>query len=222
MDKWSDEQLKKMRVGHASTSLPLMNTTEWDQLGGNEAFKNFIEGYGPDGGYSRGMGMQEKYNSWAATQYREKVRHAQLHRYIMFLYNISSWLLVRIHPKLGHPHLHHLPRHPGPLPLKPLVNPELRDLAVEGSPIIRTTSQRGDNLRMVQVRGMKHSLNVWDLLTRPDLRTSLPRKVVDMLDSDPHLNRIYLTILAPIRITIPATPLLAIPSPPSKNCRQIP
>ncbi|WVQ95954.1 hypothetical protein IAU59_003053 [Kwoniella sp. CBS 9459] len=58
MDKWSDDQLKKMK------------------LGGNEAFKTFIENYGPDGGYTKGMGMQDKYNSWAATQYREKLAAA--------------------------------------------------------------------------------------------------------------------------------------------------
>ncbi|WVW86825.1 hypothetical protein I302_108880 [Kwoniella bestiolae CBS 10118] len=58
MDKWSDDQLKKMK------------------LGGNEAFKSFIENYGPDGGYTKGMGMQEKYNSWAASQYREKLAAA--------------------------------------------------------------------------------------------------------------------------------------------------
>ncbi|WVR07979.1 hypothetical protein IAU60_005022 [Kwoniella sp. DSM 27419] len=58
MDKWSDEQLKKMK------------------LGGNEAFKSFMDSYGPDGGYTKGMGMQEKYNSWAATQYREKLAAA--------------------------------------------------------------------------------------------------------------------------------------------------
>ena len=32
-----------------------------------------MESYVPDGGYSKGVGMQEKYNSWAAAQYREKV-----------------------------------------------------------------------------------------------------------------------------------------------------
>ncbi|KAK1923676.1 putative ARF GTPase activator [Papiliotrema laurentii] len=55
MDKWSDEQVKKMK------------------LGGNEKFKNFIESYGPEGGYAKGIGMNEKYNSWAAAQYREKL-----------------------------------------------------------------------------------------------------------------------------------------------------
>ncbi|WRT69796.1 uncharacterized protein IL334_006787 [Kwoniella shivajii] len=58
MDKWSEDQLKKMK------------------LGGNEAFKSFMENYGPGGGYTKGMGMQEKYNSWAATQYREKLAAA--------------------------------------------------------------------------------------------------------------------------------------------------
>lgn len=54
MDKWSDEQVKKMR------------------LGGNEKFKSFFEDYGAKGGYSKGQGMNEKYNSWVAAQYREK------------------------------------------------------------------------------------------------------------------------------------------------------
>lgn len=43
------------------------------QMGGNEEFTSFMDSYGPEGGYKKGMGMQEKYNSWAATQYREKV-----------------------------------------------------------------------------------------------------------------------------------------------------
>lgn len=42
-------------------------------MGGNEKFKDFMENYGPEGGYTKGIGMQEKYNSWAAAQYREKV-----------------------------------------------------------------------------------------------------------------------------------------------------
>ncbi|ORX37629.1 hypothetical protein BD324DRAFT_579232 [Kockovaella imperatae] len=58
MDKWSEEQLKKMR------------------LGGNEAFKTFMDKYPASGGYTKGMGMQEKYNSWAAAQYREKLAAA--------------------------------------------------------------------------------------------------------------------------------------------------
>ncbi|GMK56590.1 hypothetical protein CspeluHIS016_0304300 [Cutaneotrichosporon spelunceum] len=58
MDKWSEEQLKKMRNG------------------GNAAFNEFMDSYGPEGGYTKGMGMSEKYNSWAATQYRDKLAAA--------------------------------------------------------------------------------------------------------------------------------------------------
>ena len=49
------------------------------ELGGNEAFKTFMESYGPEGGYRKGMDMQEKYNCWAATQYREKVSLTRSH-----------------------------------------------------------------------------------------------------------------------------------------------
>lgn len=35
--------------------------------------------YGPEGGYTKGMGMKEKYHSWAAAQYREKVRTMLAH-----------------------------------------------------------------------------------------------------------------------------------------------
>ena len=73
MDKWSEDQLKKMRVGlvlHCRRDICSCPA----QLGGNEAFKAFIESYGSQGGYTKSMGMSEKYNSWACTQYREKVR----------------------------------------------------------------------------------------------------------------------------------------------------
>lgn len=74
MDKWSDEQLKKMKVCRSSQSANKVIVKKSDhQLGGNEAFKQFMESYGAGGGYSKGIGMQEKYNCWAATQYREKV-----------------------------------------------------------------------------------------------------------------------------------------------------
>lgn len=57
MDKWSDDQMNKMRFG------------------GNRAFKEFMEGYvKEEGGWRKGMGIQEKYKTWAAAQYREKVR----------------------------------------------------------------------------------------------------------------------------------------------------
>lgn len=43
------------------------------QLGGNAPFTTFINEYGPTGGYIKGMNITEKYNTWAAAQYREKV-----------------------------------------------------------------------------------------------------------------------------------------------------
>ena len=56
MDKWSEDQMNKMRFG------------------GNRAFKEFMEGYAKEeGGWRKGMGIQEKYKTWAAAQYREKV-----------------------------------------------------------------------------------------------------------------------------------------------------
>ena len=33
-----------------------------------------MEKYPPSGGYIKGMSIQDKYNTWAAAQYREKVR----------------------------------------------------------------------------------------------------------------------------------------------------
>lgn len=72
MDKWSDEQLNKMKV--CALGLAFWESlADYEQTGGNEKFKDFMENYGPEGGYTKGMGMQEKYNSWAAAQYREKV-----------------------------------------------------------------------------------------------------------------------------------------------------
>lgn len=35
-----------------------------------------MDSYGPDGGYTKGMSMSDKYNSWAATQYRDKLAAA--------------------------------------------------------------------------------------------------------------------------------------------------
>lgn len=32
-----------------------------------------MDAYGPEGGYEKGMGINDKYNSWAASQYREKL-----------------------------------------------------------------------------------------------------------------------------------------------------
>lgn len=70
MDKWSEDQLKKMKVSSCALHFAKAHTK---QLGGNERFKEFIENYGSEGGYSKGIGMVEKYNSWAAAQYRDKV-----------------------------------------------------------------------------------------------------------------------------------------------------
>lgn len=46
------------------------------QMGGNIPFQQFISSYEPAelGGYAPGMSISEKYNCWAASQYKEKVR----------------------------------------------------------------------------------------------------------------------------------------------------
>jgi len=54
MDKWSDDQLKKM------------------ELGGNVKAKEFFEA-SPD--YYAGMSIKDKYSSVFAAQYKEKVIH---------------------------------------------------------------------------------------------------------------------------------------------------
>jgi len=55
MDKWSEDQMNKMRAG------------------GNKPFREFMESYGPEGGYVKKQSIAEKYKTWAAAQYREKV-----------------------------------------------------------------------------------------------------------------------------------------------------
>lgn len=55
MDKWSEEQMNKMRAG------------------GNKPFREFMENYGPEGGYSKSQSIAEKYKTWAAAQYRDKL-----------------------------------------------------------------------------------------------------------------------------------------------------
>ncbi|THG96221.1 hypothetical protein EW026_g5574 [Hermanssonia centrifuga] len=55
MDTWHEEQIKRM------------------QLGGNAPFRNFMTSYPAEGGYNEGMSPHDKYHSWAATQYREKL-----------------------------------------------------------------------------------------------------------------------------------------------------
>jgi ADP-ribosylation factor GTPase-activating protein 1 len=42
--------------------------------GGNAPFREFMENYGPEGGYVKKQSIAEKYKTWAAAQYREKVR----------------------------------------------------------------------------------------------------------------------------------------------------
>ena len=46
------------------------------KLGGNALFKDFMLSYPADlhGGYKEGMSPYDTYHSWAAAQYREKVR----------------------------------------------------------------------------------------------------------------------------------------------------
>ncbi|KAG9044151.1 Zn finger-containing GTPase- Activating Protein for ARF [Serendipita sp. 407] len=57
MDEWTEEQMKKMRIG------------------GNLRFTTFMNEYTPaeQGGYREGMTIAEKYNCWAAAQYKEKL-----------------------------------------------------------------------------------------------------------------------------------------------------
>jgi ADP-ribosylation factor GTPase-activating protein 1 len=46
------------------------------KIGGNAPFVAFMQSYTPveQGGYKEGMSVHDKYHSWAAAQYREKVR----------------------------------------------------------------------------------------------------------------------------------------------------
>lgn len=46
------------------------------KLGGNAPFRDFLRSYTPveQGGYSDTLSPYDTYHSWAATQYREKVR----------------------------------------------------------------------------------------------------------------------------------------------------
>lgn len=55
MDTWKEEQLQRMRKG------------------GNKPFKDFLKAYPAEGGYREGMSPTELYQTWAATQYRDKV-----------------------------------------------------------------------------------------------------------------------------------------------------
>jgi len=57
MDTWQEDQVRRMKIG------------------GNAPFVAFMQSYTPveQGGYKEGMSIHEKYHSWAATQYREKL-----------------------------------------------------------------------------------------------------------------------------------------------------
>jgi len=58
MDTWQEDQVRRMEIG------------------GNAPFVAFMQSYTPveQGGYKEGMSIHDKYHSWAAAQYREKVR----------------------------------------------------------------------------------------------------------------------------------------------------
>ena len=44
----------------------------YSKIGGNKPFKDFMNSY-QDGGYKPESSINEKYHSWAAAQYKEKV-----------------------------------------------------------------------------------------------------------------------------------------------------
>ncbi|KAI0005132.1 ArfGap-domain-containing protein [Russula compacta] len=57
MDTWQEDQVRRMKIG------------------GNGPFVAFMQSYTPvgQGGYKEGMSIHDKYHSWAAAQYREKL-----------------------------------------------------------------------------------------------------------------------------------------------------
>jgi len=57
MDTWQEDQVRRMEIG------------------GNAPFVAFMQSYTPveQGGYKEGMSVHDKYHSWAAAQYREKL-----------------------------------------------------------------------------------------------------------------------------------------------------
>lgn len=59
MDKWTEDQYRKMK------------------LGGNSEYQRFVKAYGDGGGFRPGMKIQEKYFCHASMQYKEKVRPNQ-------------------------------------------------------------------------------------------------------------------------------------------------
>lgn len=79
MDNWQEDQFKRMEVCHYAVKHSLhalLTCVYFVQRGGNKRFKEFLEQYTPAsiGGYEIGMSKDEKYGSWAAEQYKERVR----------------------------------------------------------------------------------------------------------------------------------------------------
>lgn len=75
MDTWSEDQIKRMQVS-SIVDYHKVGVADCKQIGGNKPFKEFMWSYTPaeQGGYTEGMDPHAAYHSWAATQYRSKVR----------------------------------------------------------------------------------------------------------------------------------------------------
>jgi ADP-ribosylation factor GTPase-activating protein 1 len=76
MDTWYEDQVRRMKVGDRALLLHPFYFHQVVKIGGNAPFVAFMQSYTPaeQGGYKEGMSIHEKYHSWAAAQYREKVR----------------------------------------------------------------------------------------------------------------------------------------------------
>lgn len=76
MDTWQEDQVRRMQVWHPSFPIRPILLLIVVKLGGNAPFVTFMQSYTPveQGGYKEGMSVHDKYHSWAAAQYREKVR----------------------------------------------------------------------------------------------------------------------------------------------------
>lgn len=73
MDEWTEDQMKKMRVGRTNYLWEDSAANSRYKISGNLPFMTFMKDYGEQGGYKEGMTVVEKYNCWAAAQYKEKV-----------------------------------------------------------------------------------------------------------------------------------------------------
>ena len=74
MDTWQEDQVRRMKVWCPCSSIaPVLKVIK---IGGNGPFVAFMQSYTPveQSGYKEGMSVHDKYHSWAAAQYREKVR----------------------------------------------------------------------------------------------------------------------------------------------------